>query len=197
LAPVQVVIVPIWKSETERAQVLEVGARLAEDLRTVGVRVVLDDRDTMKPGAKYFEWEARGVPLRYEIGPRDVGGGQVVAARRTGGKTPLPLAGLAAATRHALEEIQAALLAAARTRREEHSIRGATKEQFIEFMQDQGGFAYGGYCGTGECEAAIKEMTSATVRVLPDPEFRSSEAPRTCMWCGKPSVAEAVWAQAY
>ncbi|HEY6109938.1 MAG TPA: proline--tRNA ligase, partial [Gemmatimonadales bacterium] len=72
-----------------------------------------------------------------------------------------------------------------------------SREKFIEFMQDQGGFAYGGFCGSGECEAAIKDMTGATIRVLPDPEFRSPEAPQTCMWCGKPSVAEAVWAQAY
>ncbi|HSD33074.1 MAG TPA: hypothetical protein VLB49_14240 [Gemmatimonadales bacterium] len=64
-------------------------------------------------------------------------------------------------------------------------------------MQDQGGFAYGGFCGSGECEAAIKDMTGATIRVLPDPEFRSPEVSPTCMWCGKPSVAEAVWAQAY
>jgi prolyl-tRNA synthetase len=64
-------------------------------------------------------------------------------------------------------------------------------------MEDQGGFAYGGFCGGAECEAAIKEMTGATVRVLPDAEFRSPETPQTCMWCGKPSVAEAVWAQAY
>jgi prolyl-tRNA synthetase len=197
LAPVQVVIVPIWKTDEERAQVLGVGTQLTEELKGAGLRVVLDDRDTMKPGAKYFEWEARGVPLRFEIGPRDVAGGQVMAARRTGGKTAQPLAGLAGTAQRALEEIQSGLLVGARARREEHSIRGATREQFIEFMQDQGGFAYGGYCGAGECEAAIKEMTSATVRVLPDPEFRSPETPTTCMWCGKPSVSEAVWAQAY
>jgi prolyl-tRNA synthetase len=197
LAPVQVVIVPIWKTDEERAQVLGVGTQLTDELKTAGLRVVLDDRDTMKPGAKYFEWEARGVPLRFEIGPRDVAAGQVMAARRTGGKTAQPLAGLAEAAQRALDDIQSGLLASARERREAHSIRGASKEQFIEFMQDQGGFAYGGFCGSGECEAAIKDVTSATVRVLPDPEFRSPETPATCMWCGKPSVAEAVWAQAY
>ena len=197
LAPVQVVIVPIWKSDDERAQVLAVGEKLKSDLHAAGVRVTLDARDSLKPGAKYFEWEARGVPLRLEVGPKDVAAGQTRSARRGGGKAPLPLAGIAAAVPRLLDEIQATLLAAARERREAASIRGVSKQQFIEFMKDKGGFAYGGFCGDAACEAAIKEETAATVRVLPDPEFRSPEPPRTCMWCGKPSIAEAVWAQAY
>jgi prolyl-tRNA synthetase len=97
----------------------------------------------------------------------------------------------------ALDEIQAALFAAARERREKNSIRGATKAQFLEFMKGSGGFVYGGFCGDPACETEIKQQTNATIRVLPDPEFRSKEAPRNCMWCGAPSIAEAVWAQAY
>lgn len=197
LAPVQVVVVPIWKSDEERSQVLATGERVEAELRAAGIRVALDARDTVKPGAKYFEWEARGVPLRLEIGPRDLAAGQAMTARRGGNKTPAPLSGLPHTVTQALEEIQAALLAAARERREAGSVRGVTKQQFIAFMHDQGGFAYGGYCGDPACEAAIKQETAATIRVLPDPEFRSSEAPKACMWCGKPSVAEAVWAQAY
>ena len=169
------------------------------ELEQAGIRVELDLRDNMKPGAKYFEWEAKGVPLRLEIGPRDVAAGQAMAARRTGGKAPIKLDGLARTVAGVLEEIQRGLFAAARERREAHSVRGVTKQQFIEFMKGAGGggFAYGGFCGSGGCEAEIKQETGATVRVLPDPEFRSAEAPTTCMWCGKPSVAEAVWAQAY
>jgi prolyl-tRNA synthetase len=197
LAAVQVVLVPIWRSDEERAKVLAVGEQLRADLQGAGVRVTLDDRDSLKPGAKYFEWEARGVPLRLEIGPKDVAAGQAMSARRGGGKTPLPLAGIVAAVPGILDEMQTGLLAAARERREAASIRGVTKQQFIEFMKDKGGFAYGGFCGDAACEAAIKEATAATVRVLPDPEFRSPEAPKTCMWCGRPSNAEAVWAQAY
>lgn len=197
LAPVQVVIVPIWKSEEEKARVGEVAERLKQDLVRAGLRVELDLRDTVKPGAKYYEWEARGVPLRLEIGPRDLAARQVTAARRTGGKASVKLEGLPATVATALEEIQATLLQAARDRREAHSIRGVTKQRFLEFMKDAGGFAYGGFCGRGACEAEIKEETAATVRVLPDPEFRSPEVPKTCMWCGAPSVAEAVWAQAY
>ncbi len=197
LAPIQVAIVPIWKTDDERAQVLGVGERVAADLGAAGVRATLDTRDTVKPGAKYFEWEARGVPLRLEIGPRDVAAQQVMTARRIGGKAPAPLAGLPKVIPAMLDEIQAALLSAARERREAASIRSVTKEQLIAFMKDQGGFAYGGFCGDGACEAAIKQETAATVRVLPDPEFRSPQTPQACMWCGKPSVAEAVWAQAY
>jgi len=197
LAPVQVAIVPIWKSEEERAQVSGVGGQVKAELEKAGIRVELDLRDNMKPGAKYFEWEAKGVPLRLEIGPRDVAAGQVMAARRTGAKAPAPLNGLARSTALALDEIQTSLFQAAKDRREAHSIRGVTKQHFIEFMKQPGGFAYGGFCGAAACEAEIKQQTAATVRVLPDPEFRSAETPKTCMWCGKPSAAEAVWAQAY
>jgi len=201
LAPTQVVIVPIWRSEDERSQVLGVGGDVKEDLTQAGIRVELDTRENVKPGAKYFEWEAKGVPLRVEIGPRDLAAGQVVMARRTGGKAPVKLeregGALATAVRAILDEIQTALFLAAKQRREAHTMRGATKAQFVEFMKGEGGFAYGGVCGSPDCEAEIKQQTAATVRVLPDPEFRSPEAPETCMWCGRPSVAEAVWAQAY
>jgi len=197
VAPVQVAIVPIWKTDDERAQVSGVGSQVKADLEKAGLRVELDLRDTMKPGAKYFEWEGRGVPVRLEIGPRDLASGQAVLARRTGGKAPVSLQGITTSVTKALDEIQASLFAAALERREKNSIRGATKAQFLEFIKGTGGFAYGGFCGSRSCEAEIKEQTNATIRVLPDPEFRSKEAPRTCMWCGAPSIAEAVWAQAY
>ena len=197
LAPVQVVIVPIWKSDEEKTRLLETGAGIKRDLEQAGVRVEFDQRDSMKPGAKYFEWEARGVPVRLEIGPRDLASGQVVLARRTGGKGPAPLASVVGAVTKALDEIQTGLFEAARERREKNSIRGATKAQFLEFIKGGGGFAYGGFCGQGSCEAEIKAETNATIRVLPDPEFRSKEVPKSCMWCGAPSIAEAVWAQAY
>jgi prolyl-tRNA synthetase len=121
----------------------------------------------------------------------------VVAARRTGGKAPIAMADLVEGVRAALEEIQAGLLAAARERREQNSIRGVTRERMIEFFKGPGGFAYGGFCGGGQCEDQIKAELGATVRVLPDAEFRSPEVPRACVWCGSPSVTEAVWAQAY
>ncbi|MDH5198793.1 MAG: proline--tRNA ligase, partial [Gemmatimonadota bacterium] len=197
LAPLQVIIVPIWRSDEERAATFEVAERLKAELTASGVRVDVDRRDGMKPGAKYYEWEGRGVPLRLEIGPRDVAQGQAMSARRIGGKQPVSLADATTVIPDLLDGIQTELLARARARRDEHSVRGTTKEQLIELMEGQGGFAYGGFCGDGACEQVIKERTKATVRVLPDPEFRSAEAPVRCVWCDRPSVTEAVWARAY
>jgi prolyl-tRNA synthetase len=197
LAPRQVVIVPIWKSDADRGSTVEVAQRLRQDLARAGLRVEVDAREGMKPGAKYYEWEGRGVPLRLEIGPRDVALGQVMAARRIGGKQPVPLADAASAIVQLLDGIQAELLARARARRDEHSVRGVTKQQLIERMEEEAGFAYAGFCGDPACEQAIKERTKATVRVLPDAEFRSPEAPTRCVWCDRPAVTEAVWAKAY
>jgi prolyl-tRNA synthetase len=197
LAPLQVIIVPIWKGDAERSSVVEAATRVREELRGAGVRVDLDARDGVKPGAKYYEWEGRGVPLRLEIGPRDLAQGQVTGARRTGGKAPVPLDGLGPRITQMLDEIQNALFAAARDRREANSVRGVTRDELIARMEGPGGFAYGGFCGDVACEQAIKERTKATVRVLPDPEFRSPEAPTRCVWCDRPATVEAVWARAY
>jgi prolyl-tRNA synthetase len=198
LAQYQVVIVPIYKTDEERAAVLQAADRLRKDLAGAGIRVHVDAREGMKPGAKYYEWEARGVPLRLEVGPRDVASGSVVLARRTGGKKEsLPMDGLAGKLITAMDRFQSDLLEAAQARREAATLRGATREQLIARMENEGGFVYAGFCGSDTCEAEIKEQTKATIRVLPDEEFRSPVAPTTCVWCGRPSVAEAVWAKAY
>ncbi len=197
LAPTQVVVVPIYRSDEERAAVSGVSDTVVRDLKAAGVRVELDAREGMKPGAKYYEWEGRGVPLRLEVGPKDVAKGQVFAARRTGGKAPIPLAGLAGGVTRALDEIQAALYQVARERREANSRRVVTKDELIAMMEGPGGFAYGGFCGDQACEDGIKNATKATIRVLPDEEFRSPTPPASCVWCGSRSVAEAVWAKAY
>jgi prolyl-tRNA synthetase len=198
LAQYQVVIVPIYRTNEERGTVLDAAGRVRKELAAAGVRVHLDAREGMKPGAKYYEWEGRGVPLRLEVGPRDVAAGAVVLARRTGGKKEtLPVAGLPARILEEMNRMQADLLATARARQEAASIRGATREQFLAHMAGDGGFVYAGFCGRNECEAEIKEQTKATIRVLPDEQYRSPVAPTTCMWCGRPSVAEAVWAKAY
>jgi prolyl-tRNA synthetase len=198
LAQYQVVIVPIYRTDEELAAVTTAADRLRQEIAAGGVRVHLDARDGMKPGAKYYEWEGRGVPLRIEVGPRDIAAGTVMLARRTGGKKePVSMAGIVASLRGIMDRMQTDLLETARARREAASIRGATKEQFLAHMEGDGGFAYGGFCGLLSCEAEIKEQTKATIRVLPDEEFRSPVAPTTCMWCDRPSVAEAVWAKAY
>jgi len=198
LAQYQVVIVPIYKSESERTQVLAAAELTLRELKGGGIRAHLDARDGLKPGAKYYEWEGRGVPLRIEIGPRDVAAGKVMLARRTGGrKVPFDTQGLVHTLRLEMDSMQQELLETARSRREQNSIRGITKASFLDFLARDGGFAYGGWCGDAKCEADIKEETKATIRCLPDEEFRSSETPTTCMWCGRKAVAEAAWARAY
>ncbi|HET7110085.1 MAG TPA: proline--tRNA ligase [Gemmatimonadales bacterium] len=198
LAQWQVVVVPIYRTDEERGSVMNAADEIIRELRSAQVRVHLDARDDMKPGAKYYEWEARGVPLRLEIGPRDVAAGSVMLARRTGGKKePVSLVGLARRMQQEMDDMQAVLLQAALARREAASVRGASREEFIARMAGEGGFVYGGFCGDNACEAEIKEQTKATIRVLPDAEFRSPVVPATCLWCNRPSVAEAVWAKAY
>ncbi len=197
LAPTHVVIVPIWKSDDQRAVVLRESTRLQDELRKGALRVELDDRDGMKPGAKYYHWEARGVPVRIEIGPRDVENEQVMLARRTGGKAATPRRGVVEAVTGALEEIQSTLFEAARARRDANSIRGVDRDALTAFLNGPGGFAYGGFCGSTSCENAVKDETKATIRVLPDEEFRSESSPSACAWCGAPPSAEAVWAKAY
>lgn len=205
LAPTEVVIVPIWKADDERARVLEAAHRLARGLGEVEperghpIRAHVDARETMKPGAKYYEWELRGIPLRLELGPRDLEREQVVLVRRdTGAKTPAAMRDVVAAVRTVLDAVQHDMLETARVRREAHSVRGGLDYgAFRELMEGEGGFVYAGWCGDAACEAAIKEDTKATIRVLPDPEFRSPEAPARCLRCGKSATDEALWARAY
>ncbi|NNG15314.1 MAG: proline--tRNA ligase [Gemmatimonadales bacterium] len=197
LAQYQVVIVPIYRKDEERSVVLEVAHDLREELAANGFRVHLDARDGLKPGAKYYEWEGKGVPLRIEIGPRDIAAGTLMLARRIGGKESIPRDAAADRVGVELEAIQRSLLETARERREANSLRGATKDEFIGYLEGGGGFVYAGWCGSAECEQTIKDQTKATIRVLPDDEFRSDTPPSTCVWCGSPSTAEAIWARAY
>jgi prolyl-tRNA synthetase len=205
LAPIELVIVPIYKTDDERAQMLEAADRVKEMLldwerRDPGrLRVHIDTRDGMKPGAKYYEWELRGVPLRMELGPRDLAKNEAVLVRRdTREKRPVSLNAIGEEVNDLLMRIQDDMLIAARERREANSVRHQiTYDDFKTLMEGKGGFVYAGWCGGDECEAQIKEETKATIRVLPDEEFRSAEAPASCLKCGRPSTAEAVWAKAY
>ncbi|HET9065977.1 MAG TPA: proline--tRNA ligase [Gemmatimonadales bacterium] len=198
LAQWQVVIIPIWRSDEEREATCAAADRLKAELSAAGIRVTADTRDGIKPGAKYFEWEGRGTPLRLELGPRDLAAETVMLARRTGGKDAVPMAGLAATVSRELEAMQRALFEAAAARREANSLRGpASKDAFIEFLKRDGGFVYAGFCGDPAVETEIKAETKATIRCLPDPEFQSPERPTTCIWTGRPATVEAVWARAY
>ena len=199
LAQYQVVIVPIYKADAEHAAMLEAADKVKAELQTAGIRVHIDGREGIKPGAKYYEWETRGVPFRFELGPRDVAGGTVMLARRTGGaKEPLSLEGIGPRMVQEVGRMQHDLLNAATLRREHNSFRHPeTKQAFIDYLEGGGGFVYAGWCGDPAVEAEIKEQTKATIRVIPDAEFRSSEAPAKCIWTGRPAVAEVVWARAY
>jgi prolyl-tRNA synthetase len=199
LAQYQAVIVPIWKSDTERASVMEAADTLRKVLIKDGVRTHVDGREGIKPGAKYYEWETRGAPFRLELGPRDVAAGTAMLARRTGGaKEAVPLEGIGPRMVQEVARMQHDLLNAATLRREHNSFRHPeSKQAFIDYLNDGGGFVYAGWCGDPAVEAEIKEQTKATIRVIPDAEFRSSEAPSKCIWTGRPSVAEVVWAKAY
>jgi prolyl-tRNA synthetase len=205
LAPIELVIVPIYRSDEERSAVLEAANRIVTSLAewagrgTERIRVHVDARDGMKPGAKYYEWELRGVPLRMELGPRDVDNNQGVLVRRdTRAKKPVSLDTVGEDVAELLMRIQEDMLIAARDRREANSIRHKISyDDFKDLMEGKGAFVYAGWCGDAACEAQIKEETKATIRVLPDEEFRSAEAPATCLKCGRASTAEAVWARAY
>lgn len=198
LAQWQVVIVPIWKTDEERDATVAAADRIAATLRDGGIRVHVDRREGMRPGMKYYEWESRGTPFRLEIGPRDLANGSAMLARRTGGKEPVPQEGLVERLRSEMDSMQRDLLEKARARREASSLRNPkSKEEFVEFIERDGGFVYAGFCGDPAVEAEIKEQTKATIRCLPDPEFRSPEAPTTCIWTGRPATVEALWARAY
>jgi prolyl-tRNA synthetase len=205
LAPIELVIVPIYKTDEERATVIDAAKKIVGRLsdwerRLPGrLRVHLDDRDGVKPGAKYYQWELRGIPLRLEVGPRDLAKNQGVLVRRdTREKKPVSLDTIGEDVSELLIKVQADMLAAARERREAHSVRDRISyDDFKKLMEGDGAFVYAGWCGDAACEAAIKEETKATIRVLPDEEFRSAKAPDKCLKCGKSPKTEAVWARAY
>lgn len=203
LAPYQVVIVPIARTDADRTVVMEAVDRVASMLRSEQVRVHIDTRENMTPGAKFYEWERKGVPLRVEIGPKDVANGKLVLVSRIAlGEGPRkeildePV-GLVMIP-HRLAELQIGMLEAAVRRREENSHRGVTDYgEFKEILEGPGGFIYTGWCGSAACEERVKEETKATIRVLPFEEFRSAAAPSHCIACGGAALEEAVWARAY
>ncbi len=205
LTPIQMVIVPIWKTDEERAATIEAAKRIADDLGSFKrpdherIRVHVDDRIGIKPGAKYYHWELRGIPLRMEIGPRDLASSSGMLVRRdTREKRSVAFDALRTELPAVLDLIQGEMLAAARARLEANSIRERISyDRFKEVMEGEGAFVYAGWNGDPAVEARVKEETKATIRCIPDAEFRSREAPLTCMVTGEPAKHEVVWARAY
>jgi prolyl-tRNA synthetase len=196
IAPQQVVIVPILRQD-DRADVLQAAAAVAGELRASGVRVRVDDRPEYRPGFKFNEWECKGVPLRIEIGDRDLSAAAVTIARRdTGDKRQIPLTRAAAVVDELLSDVQRSLFQTACDERERRTLRDPSSYvEMIEYLRDAAGFVAAPWCGRRECEARVKDESSATIRCLP---LAEQPAPAgTCLCCGRTAVAAAVWAQAY
>src|SRR5262247_2706736 len=193
LAPYQVVIVPIGR-DNWRETVLPKAKEIEGQLRAAGIRVIVDERDE-RPGWKFSEWEMRGVPVRVEIGPKDIEKSAVLAARRdTREKQSLPMDGLADRLLSLLDEIQKNLLERARQFRDEHTQRTSSYDEFKEIMEGRPGFVIAPWCGSAECEAQIKAETQATIRNMP---MTGSVPSGKCVRCDAPATAEAWFAKAY
>ena len=196
VAPQQVVIVPIVRDD-DRADVLRVAAAVADELRSADVRVRLDDRSEVRPGFKFNEWELKGVPLRIELGSRDLTAEAVTVARRdTGEKHQIALARVAGAVAELLGDVQASLLESARAELEQRTLRApGGYDELIEYLRDAAGFVAAPWCGRVECEAQVKDDSSATIRCLPLDEHQPERG--DCVCCGRSAATTAMWAQAY
>jgi prolyl-tRNA synthetase len=195
IAPYQVVMVPIMRGNW-RDTVLPTAQAIRDELTERGVRVMLDDRDSQTPGWKFNEWELRGVPLRLEIGPKDIEKSQVVLARRdTREKSPVPMEGLATHVQQTLVTIQQALFDRALAFRAEHTSHTDSYDEFKQVMEGRPGFVVAPWCGSVTCEAAIKAETQATIRNIP---FISTPAAgKHCLKCGGAAQAHAWFAKSY
>ena len=196
LAPYQVVIVPIWKTDDEKMSVLENARRMHKELVASGIRVKMDEREGMSPGFKFNDWEMRGVPLRLELGPKDVAKGSVVLARRDRpgkeGKAFVPQQGIAESVAKLLEEIQQALFDRALAFRKSNTAEPADYGEFKQAVEK--GFALSWWCGGAACEEKIKEETKATMRCIP---IEQPGGAGKCILCNGSASEKAIFAKAY
>ena len=194
LAPIQVVIVPIFRDDAEKALVMPVVERVRQEL--CDFRLKVDDRENLTPGYKFNDWEMRGVPVRIEIGPKDVQKGTVALSRRDrpgkAGKIFVPQEQLAKQVADLLVDVQAALLARATEYRDSHIFEPKDYEDLKEIVKD--GWAYAWWCGSTECEAKVKEDTRATTRCIP---LNQPDGSGKCVVCGGTSTEKVYFARAY
>lgn len=192
LAPVQVVIVPIYRDE-QRSTVLKAVERIAATMS--GQRVKVDSREEHRPGYKFNEWELKGVPIRLEVGPRDLQAGEVSLYRRdTGEKSAVPVTALPTLIPELLEQVQQSLYHSAATFLQEHTFSPGNYGEMTDLLASPSGFVNGGWCGDAACEAKVKDDTRATIRLLPlDKTAREG----VCIVCGAPAAELATWAQSY
>jgi prolyl-tRNA synthetase len=195
LAPVQVVIVPIWKSTDPIEKILAAAKDVEATLKKAGIAVKLDARDNVNPGFKFNEWELAGVPLRIELGPKDLEKGSVCCVKRLNrAKSFVPVGDVASTVPKLLDELQAEMLAAARARRDEATFTIDAYDAFKDKLETTGGFLLAHWCGDTACETAIHEETKATVRVI---TFDGPKELGACVRCGNPSTRRVHFAKAY
>ena len=195
LAPIHVVIVPIFKTDDEFKRISEKAALISSELRKQGYTVKFDDRDTAKPGYKFAEWELKGVPVRLAIGPRDLDNGTVEVARRdTKEKQIMKIDSVSTDVPKLLDDIQQNIYNRALKFKNESTVNVDSYDEFKKVLDEKGGFILAHWDGTKETEAAIKEETKATIRCIPlDAKAESG----TCMYSGKPSEKRVLFARAY
>jgi prolyl-tRNA synthetase len=194
VAPYQVVIIPIMRGNWKETVLPKVMA-IRDELTARGIRVKVDASEENSPGWKFAEWELRGVPVRLELGPKDLEKSQVFSARRdTREKAAIPFDGLADRITALLSEIQANLLARARQYREEHTSEVSTWDEFVAAMAGRPGFVIAAWCGSADCEAQVKTETQATLRNIP---LSSPRIEGQCVKCGQSAGVKAWFAKAY
>jgi prolyl-tRNA synthetase len=195
IAPLQVVIVPIYKGPEQKAMVDEKVEGIVAALKQQGISVKYDDADNTRPGWKFAEYELKGVPVRIAIGPKDIENGVVEIARRdTKEKKSVPMEGVAVYIHHLLEEIQQNLFNRALAFRNEQITRVDSWETFKETLAQKGGFISAHWDGTPETEEKIKEETKATIRCIP---LDNQPEEGVCVYSGKPSSQRVLFALAY
>ncbi|MGE3724530.1 MAG: proline--tRNA ligase [Candidatus Sericytochromatia bacterium] len=195
LATIQVVIVPIGRSEEEWSKVCEVAEGIRKELAALGIGVKLDDDQKQKPGWKFAEYELLGIPLRMEIGPRDVESQQVMVARRdTSEKASIAMADLNSQIPALLESIQQGIYNKAKAFRDEHIFPASSYDELKAIISADQGWVRAGWNGSAEVEAKIKEETKATIRCIP---FEQPENLGTCVYSGEPALYEVLFAKAY
>jgi prolyl-tRNA synthetase len=195
IAPLQVVIVPIYKGEERKSELDEKGRELAGQLKAAGISVKFDDNDNSRPGFKFAEYELKGVPVRVAMGLRDLDNNSVEVARRDKKeKTSRPMEGLVTYIRDLLEDIQQYMFQKALAYRDEHITRADTLQEFEHLLDTKGGFILAHWDGTTETEEAIKDKTKATIRCIP---LDAVEEEGKCIFSGKPSHQRVLFARAY
>ena len=195
LATIQVVVIPIFRKPEERERVMAAVNNFTAAFKAAGIGVKIDDREQYSPGWKYNEWEKRGVPLRIEVGPRDLEKNQVMLVRRDNGqKTPASQDDLAQTVRKTLDEIQAGLYQKAVEFREKHSYPVDDYSKFNEILDRDAGFLWSHWCGSDECEDRVKAETKATIRCIP---MNRPKETGKCIVCGETSEGRVIFARAY